>query len=479
MIKIKTLAFSLCLVSFCYSQPFQWTEPENLTSVDWNHCVSPSICLDSHNNIHIVYRYLPVEGPDELYYTWYNGEKWSEPDSLTSNKFLGSCLLKSDLLNQLHLIYTDNTGDFDRCFYMKKIDSTWTSPMQLSIDSLGMARHSDMIIDKENKIQIFWDSFDKICRINFDGKKWSEIQNILSSTTASLGSPKVVKDKNNNIHLIYRYANNEYANLHYIKYNGDQWSDPYKISNLDTFQISDYEMALDQENNPHVVWEQKIEKYGSDYKIFYTTFQNNKWNSPANLTNLDGKMFNPIIRINPITNQPLIIFVDATNKPFKTKYVYPDNQKWIINDLELNIETLSYDFTFDQSGKLHFTFSQNPQFVQLSDIYYSKGTIVTGLQNRQNPRPQNNLLKTFPNPFNSRVTIGFSIKKSQPVNISVFNILGKEVQKLKNNDYFFPGSHSIVWNGKNKYGKVVGSGIYYIYFSSQTENLLKKIIHLK
>ncbi len=69
------------------------------------------------------------------------------------------------------------------------------------------------------------------------------------------------------------------------------------------------------------------------------------------------------------------------------------------------------------------------------------------------------LYQNFPNPFNPNTTIYFSIPVESKVELSIYNIKGQKVKTLIN-DMFVKGNHSIDWNGDNKFGNSVSSGLY-------------------
>ena len=71
------------------------------------------------------------------------------------------------------------------------------------------------------------------------------------------------------------------------------------------------------------------------------------------------------------------------------------------------------------------------------------------------------LRQNYPNPFNPSTTIEFTIRGEglQDVALDVFNILGQKVISLVN-DQREPADYQIQWNGANKSGQRVASGIY-------------------
>jgi len=84
----------------------------------------------------------------------------------------------------------------------------------------------------------------------------------------------------------------------------------------------------------------------------------------------------------------------------------------------------------------------------------------------------------FPNPFNAITQIRYEIPRPSRVNLVVYDLLGREVTTLIN-DRLEPGYHETRWNGRNDFGQIVSSGIYFYVF--QTDSYLKsgKMILLK
>ncbi|MCD4650771.1 MAG: T9SS type A sorting domain-containing protein [Candidatus Cloacimonetes bacterium] len=84
----------------------------------------------------------------------------------------------------------------------------------------------------------------------------------------------------------------------------------------------------------------------------------------------------------------------------------------------------------------------------------------------------------YPNPFNPVTSINFSLKQSGHVNIDVYNILGKKVISLVNEE-MTAGQHTAIWNGKDANGKTVGSGVYFYRMKTGRYTGTKKMLLLK
>jgi M6 family metalloprotease-like protein len=70
------------------------------------------------------------------------------------------------------------------------------------------------------------------------------------------------------------------------------------------------------------------------------------------------------------------------------------------------------------------------------------------------------LRQNHPNPFNPSTQIKFDLARGSKVTLTIFNILGRPVRELLNGRYP-AGSTEITWDGTDKAGRPVPSGIYF------------------
>jgi flagellar hook assembly protein FlgD len=88
------------------------------------------------------------------------------------------------------------------------------------------------------------------------------------------------------------------------------------------------------------------------------------------------------------------------------------------------------------------------------------------------------LLKNFPNPFNPRTTVEFTLKRDAAASLRVYDAQGRLVRTLLSS-YLAAGRHSVPWNGLDDTGRPSASGVYFIRlqaggeYLSRTVNLLK------
>jgi hypothetical protein len=88
------------------------------------------------------------------------------------------------------------------------------------------------------------------------------------------------------------------------------------------------------------------------------------------------------------------------------------------------------------------------------------------------------LSQNYPNPFNPATTISFSLKSTQNVNLTVFNVLGQSVRTLANGEYTI-GAHDVIWDGSDEAGESVSSGIYFYRLVTADGQKTRKMMLLK
>ncbi len=127
---------------------------------------------------------------------------------------------------------------------------------------------------------------------------------------------------------------------------------------------------------------------------------------------------------------------------------------------------ISYFQYLQQPGDILYSYVFKPDF--LDGVRDIKPILPNGFQLYQN----------YPNPFNPVTNIRFRIADKTNVKIKIFNSLGKEIKIIRDNE-FTPGEYNIQWDARDKEGKSLPSGIYFIQFISNQFNKTIKSLLLK
>ena len=88
-------------------------------------------------------------------------------------------------------------------------------------------------------------------------------------------------------------------------------------------------------------------------------------------------------------------------------------------------------------------------------------------QNKILPAEHFALFQNFPNPFNNQTVIRFELKKSEEVRLTIYDVNGKVVKILVDNEALDAGQYSFNWDGKSDAGKYVSSGVYFYRLSTR------------
>lgn len=140
--------------------------------------------------------------------------------------------------------------------------------------------------------------------------------------------------------------------------------------------------------------------------------------------------------------------------------------------LSLNSMSVAADALHDMSQGYHwigvYPEGPIPQALLWMDAY---GSVV---DNKKPKIPESFVLhQPYPNPFNPTTTVEFSVPASSVVSLTVYDILGRELDTILNQP-MDAGNHSVQWNAVN-----FPSGIYFIKMVSDNFTQTRKVMVLK
>jgi len=156
-----------------------------------------------------------------------------------------------------------------------------------------------------------------------------------------------------------------------------------------------------------------------------------------------------------------------TNTPSTAKIkwllVYPDNGTVAPDSaFKINIGINAYHLT-NGIYKSYFIIHHNDRDTESIKIpvILSIGQIITGVEDENSidiPK-EYALSQNYPNPFNPVTNIKYQLPESGNVTLKIYDILGREVITLVREKQK-AGYYDVQWNGKDRYGMDVSSGVY-------------------
>ncbi|MCI0615024.1 T9SS type A sorting domain-containing protein, partial [bacterium] len=89
------------------------------------------------------------------------------------------------------------------------------------------------------------------------------------------------------------------------------------------------------------------------------------------------------------------------------------------------------------------------------------------------------LEQNYPNPFNPTTNIVFNLPKLADVKLTVYTVLGQRIAVLIDNEKRAAGKHTVQWDGRDKAGNLVSSGVYLVRLEAGQFTAMRKIVLMK
>jgi hypothetical protein len=137
-------------------------------------------------------------------------------------------------------------------------------------------------------------------------------------------------------------------------------------------------------------------------------------------------------------------------------------------------------YTYDGNGNKTVDLGQDlsgSEWVNTDRAVYVYQVLAVEVDNGRVPSVFE-LSQNYPNPFNPITAIRYSLHRPSQVSITVFNLLGQEVKVLENGIQS-PGVYETTWDGTNRTGEKVASGIYFYRIKAGENAETRKMLLLK
>ncbi|SVD68055.1 uncharacterized protein METZ01_LOCUS420909, partial [marine metagenome] len=113
-----------------------------------------------------------------------------------------------------------------------------------------------------------------------------------------------------------------------------------------------------------------------------------------------------------------------------------------------------------------------------------KMSVVTDAEVKDTPATPTafSLAQNHPNPFNPSTTISYNVEQSGYISLKVYDVMGRLVRTLVDNQYVSSGyetGYSVLWNGLDNHGQKASAGLYIYRLQSGAMSMTNKMILLK
>jgi hypothetical protein len=173
--------------------------------------------------------------------------------------------------------------------------------------------------------------------------------------------------------------------------------------------------------------------------------------------------------------------------------VFTEDRLLAYNDSKINqlrIAVVNMPLTDNENPLADVQFVLNPgadktealDSIKLTKVEINDGLVPVNLENRIPKELE--LLQNYPNPFNPETWIPYELDKASDVEIRIYNVNGEMIRNItlgqQSPGYYVTRDKAAYWNGLNKYGERVSSGIYfYQVLAGSKESQIKKMVILK
>jgi hypothetical protein len=484
--KLNSLILTLWIVlhtSLTFSQT--WSQPINIYSGGYNG--RPDFTIDKLGVFHCVWPHYFAANYRKIYYSKSVdlGNTWSQPIdiSLNNSLWMDNPHIISDTNNILFVTYDYNIMNTEGTLVVLKIfdGSTWNNFDTLSA-GMPSSYYNRLAIDYDNKLYCFWyngNDGGKIFYRTLQNNIWSEIIKPYTGTNEMYFLNKVVFDDQNNLHCIgaHHYAGQSgYSDraIYFKCYDG-LWGIYKELSNNTTRDGLD--IALNTSSLPSVTWGQySSNTVPPDLGSFVSSFNGLDWSLPMMLAN--GKTEEQAIGIDAF-NHLFIIDSEKDSTGYK-QVCYSTNSinEWSEEIIQHgNFGTYSHKI-IDYNNKFYLLYLKGDSVIgsnSFTSVQMITHQNTIGIDDEKEIVP---LINIYPNPFKGETHITFELTINTKITVDIFDINGELVNTLINENKT-QGRYNINWKGKDRNGKEVSTGLYFIRFQEGSNTIMRRVIVIK
>lgn len=207
---------------------------------------------------------------------------------------------------------------------------------------------------------------------------------------------------------------------------------------------------------PHPEWNKLAKTYCTDVRPM---------TSDDGLRTSDGEIWPFEVKTN-IRDKVNLTFEGLDGVP-------PELEVWLVDDALKITQNLREQGQYAVAG----AGAEHPK--QLKLVVGKRSFVDEKLAEAQAIPTTYELSQNFPNPFNPATTIRYGLPSAERVMLKIYNLLGAEVTTLVDNEPKAAGYHAAIWDGRDKNGRVVASGVYVYRMKAGSFSKSKKLALLR
>ena len=433
------------------------------------------------NFVHVVW-HDSRDGNPEIYYkrSTDGGTSWQADTRLTNNGFDSYDACVAVLGSAVHVVWYDGRDGNYEIYYKRSTDggASWGPDTRITNNTYLSLLPSVAVT--ASAVHIVWNdqpasNNDEIYykRSTDGGASWSA-ETRLTNFISPSHTPTIAAE-GSNIHISWTDSREVFPEVYYKRStdSGITWGNDIPITEAD-FINSEFSSISVSGSTVHIVW---VDSKNSNTEIYYRRSTNSgvSWEAETRLTNNSAVSVFPSLAVSGSAAHIVWNDMRDGNHEIYYKNSTDGGVTWGTDIRLTNNPEISQNSFIAVSGSvLHVVWrdSRDGNF----EIYYKRDP--TGNPNAINiisgEVPDGfSLSQNYPNPFNPITNIEFSVPKTGIVKLTVFDILGREIALLVNEN-LNTGTYKADFDASN-----LPNGVYF--YKMQTENFtdVKKMILIK
>jgi Zn-dependent metalloprotease len=178
-----------------------------------------------------------------------------------------------------------------------------------------------------------------------------------------------------------------------------------------------------------------------------------------------------------------IALIEPNGSSFGFPHFSTDDKRLVFQRIENGVPTLRQVALLDDMGGASGPSENYVTGGQLPS-WFAIGARPTGVEEEPGTLPVGfALLQNYPNPFNPETTIGYSLPLESEVSLAIYDLTGRLILELAEGRQA-AGDHRVLWNGRDRAGRSLPSGVYFYRLQAIASNGLvststKKLTMLK
>ena len=480
----KFLFFLSAIMFFCFTCNSQtWTDPINISPNLSGLDNQPDLCIDKNGNLHCVFTHKLDNNWRKIYYSksTNDGATWTTPEdiSLNPDTSLMNPHIVADTNNILYVTYDYNTmNPAALLIKLKYFDGNqWSEAFTVSEAMYG-SEYNKLFMDHNSRIYVFWIfQTNKTYYRYFENNTWSEIIYPYPGNFNLIFGSAVI-DNNNNLLCIGAYSQPgppvipQTTIFFKYDYSDDEWSEKTFISPpTDYGGAGGMDIDLFSNSFPAVTYRQKT-YFTPPYNdsTMYTFFNGTTWSEPELVIN---DPYEQKIVIDPYNR---VHIIDREKLETGTKLVHYTkiNNMWqgyIIDEADIVVGNPAMIEIDNVLYLVYFECYSNDD----CRIKFTKNYLTTRIKEQFSFLDKINI---YPNPFKSYTTIEFELIKENQINLSIYDLSGKQIKTIENKE-FSPGTYKLKWLGTDKNGKEVKAGLYLVRLLTGRHVITKPVEYIR